>query len=144
MKNLFNLESWSFPKLILVKRKQNSYQINCKTLELVVNFSSNQSFFIVWNQTQINYCCLRRNKIEGSCLSLKDQAKFLFNTQKLYQSTNIFCKPLWSVFTEPLDTNLLTARGTLGLQCISRAQLIIQTEHIHYRLPCNYVTNLLA
>ena len=108
------------------------------------NFSSSQSFFIVWNQTQINDCCLRRNRIEGSCLSLKGQAKFLLRRQKLYQITNIFCNPLSSVFIQPFDTNLLAPRRTLGLQCIYRAQLIIQIAHIYYRLPCIYVTSLLA
>ena len=85
VKNLFNLESWAFPKLILVE----------KNFGMVVNFSENvsssQSFFIVWNQTQINDFYLRRNRIEGSCLNLKGQAKSLLRTQKLYQITYIFC-----------------------------------------------------
>ena len=110
----------------------------------MVNFSSSQSFFIIWNQTQMNGCCLRTNRIGVSCLSLRGQAKFLLKKQKLYQITNISCNPLWSVFIEPFDTNFLVSRGSLGLQCIYRAQLFIQIAHIYYRLPCTYVASLLT
>ena len=64
--------------------------------------------------------------------------------QKLYQITYMFCDPLSSVSIQPFDTNLLAQRGTLRLQCICRAQLIIHTTHLPCRLPCNYVTSLSA
>ena len=64
--------------------------------------------------------------------------------QKLYQSPYILCNPLWSLFVQSSDTNLLAPRGTLGFQCICKAQLIIQTTHLHCPFPCNYIKSLLA
>ena len=64
--------------------------------------------------------------------------------QKLYQITYIFCNTVSSVSIQPFDTNWLAPRGTLGLQCISRTQLIIHTTHRPCCLPCNYVTSLLV
>ena len=55
-----------------------------------------------------------------------------------------YCNPLWSVFILPYDTNLLSPRETLGLQCVCRAQLIIQATHMHFHLLCNHVSSLLA
>ena len=81
---------------------------------------------------------------KGSCLTLKSLAKLSPRMQKLYHITHIFCNTLWSVFVQSSDTNLMAPRGALGLQCICRAQLIIQTTHLHCRSPLNYVTGLLA
>ena len=75
---------------------------------------------------------------------LKFLAKIWPGIQKLYQISYILCNPLWSFFVQSSDTNLFVPRGTLGFQCICRAQLIIPTTHLHCCLPCNYVKSLLA
>ena len=77
-------------------------------------------------------------------LKKSNKTKLLPRIQKLYQITYIFCNTPWSVFVQSSDTNLLAARKTLWLQCICRAQSIIQTTHLNCRLPCNYVTSLLV
>ena len=82
--------------------------------------------------------------IEGNCLSLKGQAKFLLRRQKLYQITNIFFNPPWSLSILHFENNLLVLRGTFRMQCIYRTKLIIQIAYIYYRLPCTYVTSFLA
>ena len=115
---------------------------------MVINFSKtflqvNQCFSF-WNQTKINGFWLRTEKIGGSCLSLKSQAKFLRKRKKLYQIRNIFCNPLWSVIADSFDTSLLAPRRTLGLQCIYTAQLNIQIALIYHGLPCTDVTRLLT
>ena len=81
---------------------------------------------------------------KGNFLNSKGQPKYFFWTQKVCQTTYIFCDLLWLIFIQPFHTNLLARRRILGLQCICRAQLIIQMAHIHYCLPCNYVPSLLA
>ena len=82
--------------------------------------------------------------MEGNCITSKGPAKLLPSTQKLYRITYIFCKALWSVFIQPFDTNLLARKATLTLQLYAQPKQIIQTIHIHFCLPCNHVTNLLA
>ena len=79
-----------------------------------------------------------------SCLTSKGLAKLLPRIQNLYQITYIFCNTLPSVSIKPFDIKWLAPRGTLGLQCIYRAQLLIHTTHLPCSLPCNYVTSLLA
>ena len=148
MKKLLNLE-WSFSNI------DNSWKtktciISTESFRMMIKltktFLQTQSFFIVWKQkkgfsTRIFY---EQNRWKGSCLTSKGLAKLLPRIQKLYQIPYILCNPLWSLFVQSSDTNLMAPRGTLGLQCICRAQLIIQTTHLHCRLPCNYVTSLLA
>ena len=38
----------------------------------------------------------------------------------------------------------MTPRGPLGLRCVHIAQLVTHAMVKHYRLPCSYVTSLLA
>ena len=122
--------------------------ISTGTFRMVVNLSKTfvqtQSFNTVWNQKQIIFILGRTASRIGSCLSSKYLAKNLPRIQKLYQITYILCNALWSLFIQSFDTNLLAPRGTLGLQCICRAHLIMQTTHLHCRLLCNYVTILLT
>ena len=100
------------------------------------------SLFAIKNKCFSSY--EKQDPVKGSCLTSKGLAKLLPRIQKLYQIPYILCNPLWSLFVQSSDTNLMAPRGTLGLQCTCRAQLIIQTTHLHCHLPCNYVTSLLA
>ena len=148
MKKLLNLE-WSFSN-IDNSWKTKTFIISTEPFRMVIKltktFLQTQSFFIVWKQkkgfsTRIFY---EQNRWKGSCLTSKGLAKLLPRIQKLYQIPSILCNHLWFLFVQSSDTNLLAPRGTLWLQCICRVQLIIQTTHLHCRLPCNYVTSLLA
>ena len=141
MKNLLNLE-WSDTW------KNKTCMISRETFRIVINLSKTflqiQSIFIVSNQKQMIFVLRRPWSSEKKLLISKGLAKLSPRTQKLYQITYIFCNTLSSVSIQPFYTNWLAPRGTLGLQCICRAQLIIQTTHLHCRLPCDYVTSLLA
>ena len=148
MKKLLNLE-WSFSNI------DNSWKtktciISTESFRMMIKltktFLQTQSFFIVWKQkkgfsTRTFY---EQNRWKGSCLTSKGLAKLLPRTQKLYQITYIFCNTLPCVSIQHFYTNWFPPRGTLGLQCISRTQLIILTTHLRYCFPCNYVTSLLA
>ena len=127
--------------------KNSTPIISTGTLRVVIylwkSFLQTQSFFIVWNQKQMIFVLEKTGSKDRKLLNLKGLANFLPTIQKLYQIPYILCNPLWSLFVQSSDTNLMAPRGTLGLQCICRAQLIIQTTHLHCHLPCNYVTNLL-
>ena len=109
-----------------------------KTFRMVIylskTFLETQSFFIVWNEKQLIFAFLGTGSQKGSCLTAKGLAKLLPRIQKLYQIKYIFCNTVSSVSIPPFDTNWLAPRGTLGLQCIGRAQPIIHTRH----LPWNW------
>ena len=133
--------------MILVE-KTNLLQHQPKHLEWRYNFQklffklNHFSLFEIKSEWFWSY--EKQDQAKGSCLTSKGLVKLLPRIQKLYQISYILCNPLRSFFVQSSDTNLLVPRGTLGLQCICRAQLIIQTTHLHCRLPCNYVTSLLA
>ena len=131
MKKLLNLE-WSFSNI------DNSWKtktciISTESFRMVIKltktFLQTQSFFIVWKQkkgfsTRIFY---EQNRWKGSCLTSKGLAKLLPRIQNLYQITYILCNTVSSISNQPFDTNWLAPRGTLWLQCIRRAQLLIHT-----------------
>ena len=146
VKKLWNLES-SF-SIIDNSWKNKTPITSTKTFRMVINLSKNclqsQSFFIVWNQKQMLFVFGKHDQGKQSYLTSKGLIKLLPSTQKLYQITYIFSNTLRSVSIKPFYTNWLAPRGTLGLECICRAQVIIQTTHLHCRLPYNYVTSLLA
>ena len=79
-----------------------------------------------------------------SWLSSKSLAKPFPTIKKVYHISYILCNPLLYLFVQSSHTNLLAQRETFGLQYICRAQLIIQTTHLHCHLLYNYVTSLLA
>ena len=73
---------------------------------------------------------------ERKSLNFKRSTKtFIHDTKDI--SNYIFCNTLSSVSIQHFYTNLFSPRRTLGLQLISKAELIIQTAHLHYRLPFN-------
>ena len=116
---------------------------------MVVNlsktFHETQSFFILSSQKKVIFVLGGTVSRESKFLKFTRSSQTSAEDKKnLYQITYIFCNPVSSVFIQSFDTNLLAPRRTLGFQCICRAQLNIQTKHIHYRLPSNYVTSLLA
>ena len=128
--------------------KNKTCIISTKTLRIEIylskTFLQTQSFFIVWNQKQMIFVLEKTGSKDRKLLNLKGLANFLPTIQKLYQIPYILCNPLSSLFAQSAGTNLLAPRGTLGLQCICRAQLFIQMTHLHCRLPCNYIKSLLA
>ena len=136
VKKLSNLES-SF-LIIDTSWKNKTPKISTKTFRMVIYLSKTfleiQSFFIVWNEKQMIFAFLGTGSQKGSCLTAKGLAKLLPRIQKLYQIKYIFCNTVSSVSIPPFDTNWLAPRGTLGLQCIGRAQPIIHTRH----LPWNW------
>ena len=146
MKELLNLQS-SFSS-IYTSWKDKTPIISTETVRMVMNISTPflqiQSIFIASKEKQMIFVLRRPWSSEKKLLISKGLAKLSPRTQKLYQITYIFCNTLSSVSIQPFYTNWLAPTGTLGLQCIYRVQLIIQTTHLHCRLPCNYVTSLLA
>ena len=86
----------------------------------------------------------KQDQEKGSPLTSKGLARLFPRIQKLYQITYIFCTTLSSVSIQHFYTNWFPPRGALGLQCISRAQLIIHITHLPSCFPCHYVTSLLA
>ena len=136
VEKLSNLES-SF-SIIDTSWKNKAPLISTNTFRMVIylskTFLETQSFFIVWNEKQIIFAFLGTGSQKGSCLTAKGLAKRLPRIQKLYQIKYIFCNTVSSVSIPPFDTNWLAPRGTLGLQCIWRAQPIIHTTH----LPWNW------
>ena len=136
VKKLSNLESNFL--IIDTSWKNKTPIISTKTFRMVIylskTFLETQSFFIVWNEKQIIFAFLGTGSQKGSCLTAKGLAKLLPRIQKLYQIKYIFCNTVSSVSIPPFDTNWLAPRGTLGLQCICRAQLSIHTTH----LPWNW------
>ena len=136
VKKLSNLES-SF-LIIDTSWKNKTPKISTKTFRMVIylskTFLETQSFFIVWNEKQMIFAFSGTWSREGKLLNLKGLAKLLPRIQKLYQIKYIFCNTVSSVSIPPFDTNWLAPRGTLGLQCIGRAQPIIHTRH----LPWNW------
>ena len=128
--------------------KSKTAIIAFETITTLTNFSKNylqsQSFFAVSNQKQIIFILGGTGSSECSCFNWKRLAKFFPTTKKLYQIPYILCNPLWYLFVQSSDTNLLAERQNLGLQCIYRAQLIIQKTDLHCLLPCNFFTTLLA
>ena len=146
VKKFSNLES-SF-LIIDTSWKNKTLIISTQTFRMVTNlwktFLQTQSFFIVWNQKQMIFVLEKTGSKDRKLLNLKGLANFLPTIQKLYQIPYILCNPLWSLLVQSSDTNLMAPRGTLGLQCICRAQLIIQMTYLNCCLPCNYVTSLLA
>ena len=105
--------------------------ISIETFRIVINpsktFLQTQSFFIVWNQKQINLILGKRGSGKRIYLKSKSLAKLLPTIQNLYQITYIFCNTVASISVQPFDTNLLVPRETLGLQRICRSQLLIHT-----------------
>ena len=118
-----------------------------ETFRMLINltntFLQTQSFFIDWNQKKW-FSTYKQNRWKGSCLTSKGLAKLLPRIQKLYQITYIVCNTVSSVSIQPFYSNWLVPWGTLVLQCICRAQLIIHTTHLPCCLPCKYVTRLLV
>ena len=45
---------------------------------------------------------------------------------------------------QAFDIIAMTPKGTLGLRCVHISQLVTHAMVKHYRLPCSYVTSLLA
>ena len=86
----------------------------------------------------------KQDQRTGNCLTSKGLANLLPTIQKLYQIPYILCNPLWSLFVQSSDTNLLAPRGTLAFEWIWRVQLCIQKIRLHCCLLWNYVTSLLA
>ena len=126
----------------------NYATISTKTLTIKIclseKFLQTQSFFIVWNQKQMIFVFEKTRSRDRKLLNFKRSGKTFTQDSKAISIPYILCNSLWSLFVQSSDTKLLASRGTLGLQCICRAQLIIQTTHQHCCLPCNYVTSLLA
>ena len=146
MKKLLNLE-WSFSNI------DNTWEnkpcmISTETFRIMINLSKTflqtQSFFIVWNHKQMIFLLGKTESRKRSCLTSKGLPKPLPRIQNLYQITYILCNTVSSISIQPFDTKRLAQRGTLGLQCIRRAQLLIHTTHLPCSLPCNYVTSHLA
>ena len=60
-------------------------------------------------------------------------------TLKIYQ------KQTFDIYQkQAFDIIAMTPKGTLGLRCVHIAQLVTHAMVKHYRLPCSYVTSLLA
>ena len=134
VKKLSNLES-SF-LIIDSSWKNKTPKISTKTFRMVIYLSKIfleiQPFFIVWHEKQMIFALLGTGSQKGSCLTAKGLAKLLPRIQKLYQIKYIFCNTVSSVSIPPFDNNWLAPRGTLGLQCVGRAQPIIHTRHLPF------------
>ena len=134
VKNLSNLE-WSF-LIIDTSWKNKTPKILTKTFRMVIYLSKTfleiQPFFIVWHEKQMIFALLGTGSQKESCLTAKGLVKLLPRIQKLYQIKYIFCNTVSSVSIPPFDTNWLAPRGTLGLQCVGRAQPIIHTRHLPF------------
>ena len=146
MRKILNLHS-SFSSIDTTWKNKTPI-ISTETVTIVTNLSKTfvqfQSIFIVSTQIQMTFVLRMHWSMEKKLLISKSSSKTFTQTQKLYKITYIFCNPLRSLFIHPFDTNLLAPRGTLGLKCICRAQLITQTTHLHCRWPYNYVRSFLA
>ena len=133
---------------MILPEKTNLLQYQPKHLEWRYTFQklffkfNHFTLFEIKNKWFSSY--KNQNQGTGSRLTSKGLVKLFLRIQKLYQIPYLLCNPLWSLFVQSSDTNLLVPRGTLGLQCICRAQLFIQMTHLHCRLPCNYIKILLA
>ena len=129
-------------------KKQNCYNINQNVSngnKPFKKFSSNSIIFHCFKWKRIDFLFRRKqDQGKGSPLTSKGLAKLFPRIQKLYQITYIFCTTLSSLSIQHFYTNWFPARGALGLQCISRVQLIIQRTHLPSCFPCHYVTSLLA
>ena len=109
-------------------------------INLPKTFLQTQSFFTFCNQKQIIFILGETRSSERKLLKFKGSSKAFTQDAKAIS----LCNHLQFFFVQSSDSNLIALRGTLGLQCICRAQLIFQTTHLHCCLPCNYVTSLLA
>ena len=134
VKNLSNLES-SF-LIIDTSWKNKTPKISTKTFRMVICLSKTflgiQPFFIVWHEKQMIFALLGTGSQKGSCLTAKGLGKLLPRIQKLYQIKYVFCNTVSSVSIPPFYTNWLAPRGTLGLQCVGRAQPVIPTRHLPF------------
>ena len=146
VKKLLNLE-WSF-SIIDSSWKNKTPIISSEILWMVINLSKNvlqnQLFFIVWNQKQMLFILGKIGSRETKLLNFKRSTKTFSQDIKAIWITYIFCNTLSSVSIQPFYTNWLAPTGTLGLQWICRAQLIIHTTHLPCCLPWNYVTSPLS
>ena len=129
-------------------RKKEHPTISTKTLRMKIHLSKTflqtQSLFIVWNQKETIFFLGKTGSRERKLLTLKGLARLLPRIQNLYQISYILWNPLWYLLVQSSDTNLLAAKETLGLRCICRNQLVIQTTHLNCHLACDYVTSFLA
>ena len=133
-------QAWRIPILTEKKSPLISTEIFRMVINLQKTFLQTQSFFTFWNQKQIIFILGGTRSSERKLLKFKSSSKAFTQDTKAIS----LCNPLQFFFVQSSDTNLIALRGTLGLQCICRAQLIFQTTHLNCRLPCNYVTSLLA
>ena len=146
MKKLLNLE-WSFSNIDNTW-KNKACIISTQTFRIVIHLSKTfletQSLFIIWNQKQMIFILVKTGSGKRSWLTSKDLAKLLPRIQNLYQITYLFSNTVQSLSIQLFHTNWLALRETLQLQCICRAQLLINTAHLPCDLPCSYVTRPLA
>ena len=110
--------------------------ISTETVTMVTNLSKTflqiQSIFIVSNPKQIILFLRRPWCREKKLLTFKSSYKtFTQNTRTV--------SSYWHLWHQLIVTN-----KNPGLESIWRAQLIIQTTHLHFRLPCNNATRLLG
>ena len=111
MKKLLNLDS-GFSSIV-TSWKDKTPIILTETVRMMKNLSKSSSFQIK-NKKFSSYEDQDRGK--RYCLYSKDLTKLLPRIQKLYQIPYILWNPLWSVFVQSSDSNLLTTRG--GNSCV--------------------------
>ena len=127
--------------------KKNTSIILVETLRMVIYLSRNllktQSFFIVSNQKEMIFVLGKTGSRERKLLNLKKSSKTFTKDTKaisnyiylLQHSVICLCPILWY----QLNGSKRNPWVPVYLQ-----SPIIQTTHLHCRLPCNYVTSLLA
>ena len=146
VKKLLNLE-WSL-SIIYSSWKNKTPRISSEILWMVINLSNNflqnPLFFIVWNQKQILFILRKIGSREIKLLNFKRSSKRFPRIQKPYQVPYIFCNTLSSASIQPFYASRLPPTETVGLQWICRAQLFIDTTHLPFWLPWNYVTSPLT
>ena len=146
MKKLLNL-GWSFSNIDNTWKNKTCI-ISTETSRIVINLSKTflqtQSFFIVWNQKQMIFVLEKTGSRDRKLLNFKISGKTFTQDSKAISNPYILFHPLWSVFVQSSDTDLLAQRGTLAFQWIWRVQLCIQKIRLHCCFLWNYVPSLLA
>ena len=120
-------------------KKEYSYNID-QTFRMVTNLSKNfvqtQSFFIVWNEIQMLFLIGETGSRERKSLNFKKSTKtFTQDTKDISNYIYLLCHSVICFHSTRLYW--FSPKGTLGLQRISKAQLIIQMAHLHCHLPLN-------
>ena len=99
---------------------------------------------VLYYQKQILFILRKIGSREIKLLNFKRSSKSFPRIQKPYQVPYIFCNTLLSASIQPFYASRLPPTETVGLQWICRAQLFIDTTHLPFCLPWNYVTSPLT